>query len=85
VDEFVVVAKESERHGRNYRRKKKKVVCVVALAEEGKVKRFYSIKVIDFSAKSLRPIFEWHISKEGNVITVEWKEYQPLCQDYKIT
>jgi len=71
MDEFIVSGKESERHGRSYEKKKKKVVCVVGLTDEGKVKRFYLMKVIDFSAKSLRPIFEWHISNEGNVTTDE--------------
>jgi len=37
MDEFIVSGKESERHGRSYEKKKKKVVCVVGLTDEGKV------------------------------------------------
>ena len=85
VDEFVVGGKEAERQGRSYGGKKKKMVCSVELTGEGKVNRFYAMKIIDFSTKSLRPIFERHISDEANVTTDEWKGYRPLCQDYKIT
>lgn len=84
VDEFVVGGKESERPGRSYGGKKKKVVCAVQLTEGGKVKRFYALQIKDFSAKSLRPIFEKHISAEAEVTTDEWKGYRPLAKEYRI-
>jgi len=84
VDEFVIGGKESERPGRSYRGKKKKVVCAVQLTGEGKVKRFYANQIEDFSAKSLRPIFERHISRKAQVTTDEWKGYRPLANDFKI-
>jgi len=84
VDEFVVGGKESERPGRSYGGKKKKVVCTVQLTESGLVKRFYALQIKDFSAKSLRPIFEKHISTEAKVTTDEWKGYRPLVDDYQI-
>jgi len=85
VDEFVIGGRDSERQGRSYGGKKKKVVCAVELTDKGKVKRFYAMKIMDFSAKSLRPIFERHISVEAKVTTYEWKVYRPLTQDYNIT
>jgi transposase-like protein len=81
----VVGGKESERPGRSYGGKKKKVVCAIELTKEGKVKRFYGLQIKDFSAKSLRPIFERHISKEAKVTTDEWKRYRPIAKDFHIT
>lgn len=85
VDEFVVGGKETERPGRSYGGKKKKMVCAVELTKQGKVKRFYAKKITDFSAKSLRPIFERHISEEATVTTDEWKGYRPISKTFKIT
>jgi transposase-like protein len=84
VDEFVVGGQEAGHTGRSYGGKKKKVVCAVELTEEGKVKRFYSLKIKDFSSKSLRPIFDKHIAKDAQVITDEWKGYRPIGKDYSI-
>jgi transposase-like protein len=85
VDEFVVGGKESERPGRSYGGKKKKLVCAIELTKQGKVKRFYGLQIKDFSAISLRPIFERHISKEAKVTTDEWKGYRPIAKDFQIT
>jgi transposase-like protein len=60
------------------------VVCAVELTEEGKVKRFYSLKIKDFSAKSLRPIFDKHIDQNAQVTTDKWKGYRPISKDYTI-
>jgi transposase-like protein len=84
VDEFVVGGQEAGHTGRSYGGKKKKVVCAVELTESGKVKRFYALKINDFSAKSLRPIFEHHICKDAKVTTDEWKGYRPIGKDYSI-
>jgi hypothetical protein len=40
---------ESERLGKSYVEKKKKVVCTVELTNDNKVKRFYTKMVTDFS------------------------------------
>jgi hypothetical protein len=55
--------------GRSDDSKKKKAVCAVELTEEGKVKRFYTFKIPDYSAKSLRKIFEKHIDKNAKITT----------------
>jgi transposase-like protein/transcription elongation factor Elf1 len=84
VDEFVVGGKEKDMVGRSYDSKKKKVCCTVQLTEQGKVKRFYALRISDFSSKSLKVIFEKHISKEAKVTTDEWRGYRPVAQDYDI-
>ena len=48
------------------------------LTDRGKVKRFYALKIPDFSSKSLRTIFDKHISKTAQVTTDEWKGYKPI-------
>lgn len=84
VDEFTVGGKEENKQGRSYDTKKKKVICAVEVTDEGKVKRFYAEKITDFSAKSLRGIFDRHIDSSANVITDEWKGYRPI-KDFNIT
>ena len=85
VDEFVVGGYEESKQGRSYDSKKKKSVCAVELTNDGKVKRFYALKIKDFSAKSLSRIFEKHISKEAKITTDNWKGYKPISKDYNIT
>jgi hypothetical protein len=84
VDEFTVGGKEENKQGRSYDTKKKKVICAVEVTAEGKVKRFYAEKINDFSAQSLRGIFDRHIDSSANVITDEWKGYRPI-KDFNIT
>lgn len=84
VDEFVVGGKEEDKPGRSYHSKKKKSICAVQLTDDGKVKRFYALKINDFSAKSLRTIFDKHICKDANITTDEWKGYKPIMKDYNI-
>jgi len=85
VDEFVVGGYEESKQGRSYDSKKKKSVCAVELTNDGKVKRFYALKIKDFSAKSLIRIFDKHISKEAKITTDNWKGYKPISKDYDIT
>jgi transposase-like protein len=84
IDEFVVGGKENGKQGRSYSAKKKKASCAVELTEDGKVKRFYSQKINDFSSKSLIEIFEKHISKEAKVTTDQWRGYRPIAKAYQI-
>ncbi len=85
VDEFVVGGREEGKPGRSYDSKKKKVVCALQLTDEGKVRRFYALKIRDFSSKSLKGIFESHISKRAKVTTDEWRGYGPIAKNYSIT
>lgn len=85
IDEFVVGGHEESKQGRSYDSKKKKSICAVELTDDGKVKRFYAMKINDFSAKSLRKIFDKHISTEARVTTDQWKGYNPISKDFNIT
>jgi len=71
----VVGGHEESKQGRSYDSKKKKVVCAVELTDKGKVKRFYALKIDNFSAKSLSKIFDKHISKNAKITTDNWKGY----------
>jgi transposase-like protein len=54
------------------------------LTEEGKVRRFYALKIEDYAAKSLQLIFQKHVSREAKVITDQRKGYRPIAKDYTI-
>lgn len=82
VHEFVVGGKEEGKPGRSYDSRKKKAVCAIQLTSEGRVKRMYINKIVDFSSKSLLEIFEHHISKEARVVADEWKGYLPIAKKY---
>ena len=45
----------------------------------------YTFKIPDYSAKSLRKIFEKHIGKQAKVTTDKWKGYNPIAKDYDLT
>ena len=84
VDEFTVGGKEDGKQGRSYDAKKKKAVIAVELSEKHQVKRVYVKSIEDYSAKSLTPIFEQHISDTAAVFTDKWRGYLPLKQNYNI-
>jgi hypothetical protein len=71
VDEFVVGDKETGKHGRSHTLKKNKVAYTVELTKDGKVKRFYALRIDNFSSKSLKVLFEKHINKDAKVTTDE--------------
>jgi len=84
VDEFTVGGKEEGKQGRSYDSKKKKAVIAVELSDKNQIKRVYVKAIDDYSAKSLTPIFEAHISKTAKVITDKWRGYEPLKKEYDI-
>ena len=83
VDEFVIGGKETGKQGRSYDTKKAKVVCAVELTEEGKIKRGYAKVIDDYSAKSIQPIFDDHISKEAKIKTDKWTAYTRIAKEYQ--
>ena len=85
VDEFVFGGKENLKQGRSNDSKKKKLIGAVELSDSEKVKRVYFQKIKNYSAKSLRCIFDLHISKEAEVETDMWTGYKPIAKDYNIT
>ena len=84
VDEFVVGGKEDLKPGRSYDTKKTKAVIAVELTNKKKIKRVYVRAIDDYSAKSLTPIFEEHISTSAKIFTDKWRGYSPLKQNYNI-
>lgn len=84
VDEFTVGGKELGKQGRSYDSKKKKAVIAVELNKKHQVKRVYVKSIDDYSAKSLTPIFEEHISKTAQIVTDKWRGYEPLKKKYNI-
>ena len=78
VDKFTVGGKEQGKQGRSYDSKKKKAVIALELNKKRQVKRVYVKTIDDYSAKSLTPIFEEHISTTANIVTDKWRGYQPL-------
>tara|TARA_B100000809_G_scaffold119961_1_gene118195 strand:- start:19163 stop:20065 length:903 start_codon:yes stop_codon:yes gene_type:complete len=78
VDEFTVGEKEEGKQGRSYDTKKKKAVVVVELTDNNTVKRVYIKGFKGYSAKSLTPIFEEHISASAKIIRDKWRGYEPL-------
>lgn len=84
VDEFVVGGKEDGKQGRSYVTKKTKAVIAVELTDKNKVKRVYVKSIDDYSAKSLTPIFEEHISTSAKIFTDKWRGYSPLKATYNI-
>lgn len=84
IDEFVVGGHENLKQGRSKDSKKKKVVGAVELTDTGKIKRVYLKRIEDFSAQSLRVIFDKHISKSAQVFTDKWTGYKPLAKMYNI-
>lgn len=85
VDEFVFGGKEDLKQGRSKDSRKKKIVAAVEKTKDTGVKRVYFKVIEDYSSKSLRVIFDEHISKEANVETDKWTGYQPLKSEYNIT
>jgi len=85
VDEYVVGGYQEGRPGRSYDSSKKKAVCAVELTDRGKVKRFYTFQIPDYSARSLRKMFDRHIDKEAKITTDKWKGYNPIANDYDLT
>jgi transposase-like protein len=85
VDEFVYGGRENLKQGRSYNTKKKKLIVAVELTDKGTVKRVYFNKIKDYSSKSLRVIFDKHISEQAEIKTDKWAGYKPIGKDYNIT
>lgn len=85
IDEFVVRGRKEGKIGRSYNSKKKKVVYAVEFTDGDKVKRMYSIKIDNYSAKELERLFDKHISSEATITTDKRKGYRPLMELYYIT
>ena len=84
VDEFVVGGKEVSKQGRSYDTKKAKAVCAIQLSKSGGIKRVYMKSIDDYSSKSLKGIFDSHISTTASIVTDQWRGYIPISKNYNI-
>jgi len=80
VDEFFVGGAEEGVFGRGSKNKRL-VVVALEIVRDG-FGRAYAEVIDSASAKSFRPFFERHISKDAEVVTDEWNGYKPLMKDY---
>lgn len=85
IDEFFVKGREEGKIETSYNTKKKKVVCAMELINDGKVKRMYSMKTDNYTAKELKKLFNKHISNRVTVSIDKWKGYRPLMEQYNTT
>ncbi len=82
VDEFEIGTPQSGEQGRS--KSDKKVRVVVAFEDrDGKAGRGYARVIDDYSAASLKPIFDDHISGDATIKADGWTGYAPIKQDYK--
>ena len=81
VDEFEIGTPQQGEQGRS--KSDKKVRVVIAFEHrEGKSGRGYAKVIQDYSAESLKPIFDTHINNDAEVLADGWSGYKPLKEDY---
>jgi len=82
VDEFEIGTPKKGEQGRS--KSESKIRIVVAFEyRNGKCGRGYARIIEDFSAESLRPLFDIHISKDASILADGWSGYKPLKEDYE--
>ena len=81
VDECYIGGEETQKQGRSKGKKKLVIVALEKLPFNG-VGRAYAQIIENGSGASFLPFFEAHISKDADVITDEWKGYNPLKKEY---
>ncbi|MCB0447294.1 MAG: IS1595 family transposase [Gelidibacter sp.] len=81
VDEFEIGTPQAGEQGRS--KCDKKVRIVIAFEHrDGKSGRGYAKVIEDYSAKSLKPIFDTHIKNDAQVLADGWSGYNPLKENY---
>jgi len=81
VDEFEIGTPQKGEPGRSASEKKMRVV--VAFEErDRKAGRGYAKVIQDYSAESLKPLFDTHIKEDANVVADKWAGYKPLKEEY---
>ena len=81
VDEFEIGTPQKGEQGRS--KSEKKIRIVIALEyRNGKPGRGYAKVIEDYSAKSLKTIFDVHIDHEAKITTDGWTGYTPLKKAY---
>jgi len=82
VDEFEIGTPKKGKQGRAKTDEKIRIVIATEI-RKGEVGNAYARVISDFSCKSLKEIFDYHISTEANVKTDGWPGYSPLKRIYK--
>lgn len=81
VDEFEIGTPQAGEQGRS--KSESKVRVVIAFEHrDGKSGRGYAKVIQDYSAESLRPLFDHHIKNDAQVLADGWTGYKPLKEDY---
>jgi len=81
VDEFEIGTPKAGEQGRSKSEGKMRVV-IAFKHRDGKSGRGYARVIQDYSAESLRPIFDHHIKNDAQVLADCWTGYMPLKEDY---
>lgn len=81
VDEFEIGTPQKGEQGRSKSEAKTRVVIAIEY-RDGKAGRGYAKVIKDYSAESLSPIFEQHISRDASITTDGWSGYRPLKQKF---
>ena len=81
VDEFEIGTPQKGEQGRS--KSGKKVRIVIAFEHrDGKSGRGYAKVIEDYSAKSLKPIFDKHIKNDAQILADGWSGYKPIKEEY---
>lgn len=81
VDEFEIGTPQAGEQGRS--KSDKKVRIVIAFEHrDGKSGRGYARVFEDYSAESLKPIFDTHVKNDAQVLADGWSGYSPLKENY---
>ena len=81
VDEFEIGTPKAGEQGRS--KSEGNMREVIAFEHrDGKSGRGYARVIQDYSAESLRPIFDQHIKNDAQVLADRWTGYMPLKEDY---
>jgi len=81
VDEFEIGTPKEGKQGRAKTDEKTRLVIAIEIRKTG-VGNAYARVIKDFSAPSLKKIFDTHISKDADVKTDGWSGYSPLKKLY---
>lgn len=81
VDEFEIGTPQGGEQGRS--KSEKKVRIVIAFeSREGKAGRGYARVIEDYSAASLKPLFDDHISHDATILADGWTGYGPIKENF---
>jgi len=81
VDEFEIGTPQKGEQGRSKNEKKMRIVIAFE-HRDGKSGRGYAKFIEDYSAESLKPLFDAHTENNASILADGWAGYNSLKQDY---